>query len=65
MTVAVVDAGGAAIVMKREGGSGVLRPNIAFAKAWAPIGMGIGGCFVEAKFDRMDAPESLRRLGPL
>ena len=43
MTVAVVDAGGAAIVMKREDGSGVLRPDIAFAKAWGPIGMGIGG----------------------
>jgi len=43
MTVAVVDAGGAAIVLKREDGSGVLRPDIAFAKAWGPIGMGIGG----------------------
>jgi uncharacterized protein GlcG (DUF336 family) len=43
MTVAVVDAGGAAVVMKREDGSGVLRPDIAFAKAWGPIGMGIGG----------------------
>jgi uncharacterized protein GlcG (DUF336 family) len=29
--------------MKREDGSGVLRPDIAFAKAWGPIGMGIGG----------------------
>ena len=43
MTVAVVDAGGAVIVMKREDGSGVLRPDIAFAKAWGPVGMGIGG----------------------
>src|SRR5579864_9426663 len=43
MTVAVVDAGGAAIALKREDGSGVLRPDIAFAKAWGPIGMGIGG----------------------
>ncbi len=43
MTVTVVDAGGAAIVMKREDGSGALRPDIAFAKAWGPIGMGIGG----------------------
>lgn len=43
MTVAVVDAGGAAIVMKRENGSGVLRPDIAFAKAWGSVGMGIGG----------------------
>jgi len=43
MTVAVVDAGGSAVAMKREDGSGVLRPDIAFAKAWGPIGMGIGG----------------------
>ena len=43
MTVAVVDAGGAAVVIKREDGSGALRPDIAFAKAWGPIGMGIGG----------------------
>ena len=43
MTVAVVDAGGAAMVIKREDGSGALRPDIAFAKAWGPIGMGIGG----------------------
>jgi uncharacterized protein GlcG (DUF336 family) len=43
MTVAVVDAGGALLVLKREDGSGVLRPDIAFAKAWGPLGMGIGG----------------------
>src|SRR5260370_20761505 len=46
MTVAVVDAGGAAIVLKREDGSGALRPDIAFAKAWGPIGMGIGRVLV-------------------
>ena len=43
MTVVVVDARGAVVVMKREDGSGMLRPDIAFAKAWGPIGMGIGG----------------------
>ena len=43
MTVAVVDAAGAVLVLKREDGSGILRPEIAFAKAWGPIGMGIGG----------------------
>src|SRR5258708_15938080 len=54
MTVAVVDAGGAALVMKREDGSGVLRPDIALAKAWGPIGMGIVG---SARADRaMDTP---------
>jgi uncharacterized protein GlcG (DUF336 family) len=43
MTVAVVDAGGCLLVLKREDGSGNLRPDIAFAKAWGPVGMGIGG----------------------
>jgi uncharacterized protein GlcG (DUF336 family) len=43
MTVAVVDAGGSLLVLKREDGSGNLRPDIAFAKAWGPVGMGIGG----------------------
>ena len=43
MTVAVVDAGGALLVLKREDGSGNLRPDIAYAKAWGPLGMGIGG----------------------
>ena len=58
MTVAVVDAGGAAIVLKREDGSGVLRPDIAFAKAWGPIGMGIGG---RAKCPRSGIPLAFTR----
>src|SRR5260370_29636163 len=74
MTVAVVDAGGAAIVTKREDGSGVLRPDIAFAKAWGPIGMGIGGAasaktggdtpaFLEARASR-SAPAHVARPRP-
>jgi uncharacterized protein GlcG (DUF336 family) len=43
MTVAVVDAGGCLMVLMREDGSGILRPDIAFAKTWGPVGMGIGG----------------------
>jgi uncharacterized protein GlcG (DUF336 family) len=43
MTVAVVDAGGCLMVLMREDGSGILRADIAFAKAWGPVGMGIGG----------------------
>jgi uncharacterized protein GlcG (DUF336 family) len=33
LTVAVVDAGGCLKVLMREDGSGLLRPDIAFAKA--------------------------------
>ena len=43
MTVAVVDPGGSLVVLKREDGSGNLRPDIALAKAWGAVGMGIGG----------------------
>jgi uncharacterized protein GlcG (DUF336 family) len=43
MTVAVVDPGGYLLVLKREDGSGNLRPAIAVAKAWGPVGMGLGG----------------------
>lgn len=40
LTVAVLDAGGHLVVLKREDGSGILRPQIAFAKAWGALGMG-------------------------
>ena len=40
LTVAVVDAGGHLVVLKREDGSGILRPQIAHAKAWSALGMG-------------------------
>jgi uncharacterized protein GlcG (DUF336 family) len=40
LTVAVLDAGGHLVVLKREDGSGILRPQIACAKAWSALGMG-------------------------
>ncbi|MFM0662949.1 GlcG/HbpS family heme-binding protein [Paraburkholderia sediminicola] len=43
MTVAVLDAGGHLLVLKREDNSGILRPQIAQAKAWGVLGMGHGG----------------------
>jgi uncharacterized protein GlcG (DUF336 family) len=42
MTVAVLDAGGHLLALKREDGSGILRPQIAQAKAWGALGMGHG-----------------------
>lgn len=41
LTVAVLDAGGHLIVLKREDGSGILRPEIAIAKAYGSLGMGL------------------------
>ena len=41
LTVAVLDAGGSIVVLKREDGSGILRADIAIGKAWGALGMGI------------------------
>ena len=41
LTVAVLDAGGHPVVLKREDGNGILRPEIAVAKAYGSLGMGL------------------------
>ena len=41
LTVAVLDAGGHLLALKREDGSGILRPQIALGKAWGALGMGV------------------------
>lgn len=40
LTVVVLDAGGHVVACKREDGSGILRFEVAFGKAWAALGMG-------------------------
>lgn len=42
MTIAVLDAGGHLVALKREDHSGILRPDIAQGKAWGALGMGLG-----------------------
>ncbi|HWK47932.1 MAG TPA: heme-binding protein [Stellaceae bacterium] len=42
LTVTVLDPGGHVVALKREDGSGNLRPDIAFGKAWGALGMGFG-----------------------
>lgn len=42
LTVAVLDGSGCLVSFKREDGSSLLRPEIAQAKAWGALGMGIG-----------------------
>nr|WP_279343734.1 heme-binding protein [Variovorax terrae] len=42
LTFAVLDAGGHMVVLKREDTSGILRPDIAYGKAWGALGMGHG-----------------------
>jgi len=41
LTVVVLDAGGKLVAVKSEDGSGVMRFDIAFGKAWGALGMGI------------------------
>ena len=41
LSVVVLDDGGHPIAMKREDGSEFLRPQIAHAKAWGALGMGL------------------------
>jgi uncharacterized protein GlcG (DUF336 family) len=43
LTVAVLDAGGHLVLLKREDNSSLLRPQIAQGKAWGVLGMGFGG----------------------
>jgi len=41
LTVVVLDAGGKLVAMQCEDGSGIMRFNVAFGKAWGALGMGI------------------------
>ena len=42
LTVAVLDAGGHLVAFQREDGSGIVRYDIAYGKAWGSLGMGFG-----------------------
>jgi uncharacterized protein GlcG (DUF336 family) len=53
LTVAVLDTGGHVVVLQREDGSGILRPQIATGKAWGALGMGFGTRELAARAERM------------
>ncbi len=42
LAVAVLDDGGHLKAFAREDGAGIVRPQIAFSKAWGALGMGVG-----------------------
>ncbi len=52
LTVVVLDPGGHVVALKREDGSGILRPEIAMGKAWGALGMGISSRAIQ---DRLGA----------
>lgn len=41
LTVAVLDAGGHIVAVKRQDGSGIMRADVALGKAWGALGMGM------------------------
>ncbi len=55
LTVAVLDAGGHLVALKREDKSSLLRPQIATAKAWGVLGMGFGGRELERRAQKVPA----------
>jgi len=52
LTVVVLDSGGKLIAMKSQDGSGLLRFDVAFGKAWGSLGMGISSRLIR---DRLSA----------
>ena len=58
LTVAVLDAGGVLVVLKREDGSGVLRGDIAIGKAWGALGMGISSRTIRDRLKERPAFQS-------
>ncbi len=52
LTVVALDAGGKPVALQSEDGSGLLRFDIAFGKAWGALGMGISSRLIR---DRLAA----------
>ena len=52
LTVIVLDAGGKLITCKSEDGSGILRFDIAFGKAWGALGMGISSRLIRDRLGK-------------
>lgn len=50
LTVVVLDVGGNLIALKRQDGSGVVRTDIAIAKAYAALGMGMSSRIIRDRF---------------
>jgi uncharacterized protein GlcG (DUF336 family) len=53
LTVAVLDAGGHVVVLKRDDGCSIMRPELATAKAWGALGMGFGGRELARRAEKM------------
>ena len=63
LTVAVLDAGGHIRLLEREDGSGLLRPQVAFGKAWGALGLGLPSRELARRAELV--PHFVAQLGPL
>ncbi|WP_232666471.1 GlcG/HbpS family heme-binding protein [Pseudonocardia sp. TRM90224] len=63
LTVAVLDPGGVLVALGRQDGSGNLRPDIAVAKAWGVLGMGMTNRAIAAR--AADSPEFFTSVATL
>jgi uncharacterized protein GlcG (DUF336 family) len=63
LTVAVLDPGGALVALGRQDGSGNLRPDIAVAKAFGVLGMGMTNRAIAAR--AADSPEFFTSVATL
>lgn len=52
LTAAVLDAGGHLVVLERDDGSEFLRVDVAFAKAWGALGMGLPTRVMSERLDQ-------------
>ena len=61
LTCAVLDSGGHLVALKRADGSGILRAEIAFGKAWGALGMGLPTRVLAQRAEHM--PQFFAALG--
>ena len=63
LTVAVLDPGGVLVALARQDGSGNLRPDLAVAKAWGVLGLGMTNRAIAAR--AADSPEFFTSVATL
>ncbi|HEY0815697.1 MAG TPA: heme-binding protein [Pseudonocardia sp.] len=63
LTVAVLDPGGVLVALHRQDGSGNLRPDLAVAKAWGVLGLGMTNRAIAAR--AADSPEFFTSVAAL
>jgi uncharacterized protein GlcG (DUF336 family) len=63
LTVAVLDPGGVQVALARQDGSGLLRPDLAVAKAWGVLGLGMTTRAIAARAEQ--SPEFFASVAAL